>query len=321
MTSFPHLPQEIYLSLREYFISLSIEPYKQQGFQSWRNFLNCNKKIFGDAKRYCVLYNLKPPHSVLYLSHSSGVSSDRSHSYEVSSLLFIQHLQKQCLNPGLQIMLYLPFGHCGIEDTTSAFDQYFSILQRKSTTERKYSSLSVYGFTFTGYKTLTSLSSYMSFLSSTITFLDLSNCTSLVDISCLSLFFSCKIIKLAFCKSIRDFSSLSNCAEVDLSYTMIEDLTCLMKNAKKVNLTACPKIIDVSPLTNAIDVNLSMCQEVTNISSLKNVKKLILVSCRGIQDVSMLGKVQSLDLSLCRKNLDISCLKNIPNFLYFQLPY
>jgi hypothetical protein len=315
MTSFQHLPQEVYLFLREYFISLSIEPYKQQGFRSWRNFLNCNRKIFGDVKKYCVLFNLKPKYSVLYLAsggHSNVVS-------DVSSLGFLDHLQKKCLNPELQIMLSLTNGHCAIRDTTSSFYLHFSSSCRCS--EERKPSVSVYGLTFSGYNSLTSFSSFIPFSSSSsLTYLNFSNCKSLVDISCVTLFSACKIIKLCCCSSIRDFSALSNCLEVDLSYTMIEDLTCL-KNAKKVIATACSKIVDVSPLVNAVYVDLSMCQGIIDVSSLKNVKRLILVSCLAIEDVSMLGNVISLDLSLCRKDLDISCLKSVPNFLYFQVPF
>ena len=117
------------------------------------------------------------------------------------------------------------------------------------------------------------------------------------------------ILDLSCCYNISDVSMLGNVYDLELSWCKISDVSNL-GNVHKLKLSGCTSITDVSNLGNVHDLNLSFCY-ISDVSNLGNVNILKLRWCKNIQDVSKLGRVHDLNLSYCNGVKDISMLKNV----------
>jgi Leucine-rich repeat (LRR) protein len=119
-------------------------------------------------------------------------------------------------------------------------------------------------------------------------FLTLYNSMSLVDVSCLR-----NISKLEFvgCPNIKDISTL--------------------KDVRELSFGGCDGIVDISSLGRVHKLAFSCCDNIRDVSALGNVHILDIAYCRGISDVSALGNVSELHLTHCYQVTDISALKHV----------
>jgi hypothetical protein len=122
---------------------------------------------------------------------------------------------------------------------------------------------------------------------------------------------------------INNISLLSNIYMLDLSFTIIKDVSMLC-NIHTLYLNGCNKITNISISNNDQDqkycnktkwnchiLSLCRCENLMDISALGGVHTLYLECCNKITDVSMLGNVHTLYLNNCNGITDVSMLDNV----------
>jgi hypothetical protein len=86
---------------------------------------------------------------------------------------------------------------------------------------------------------------------------------------------SVKVMNGGYCRGLTTFSALKNSLEIDLTDTLVDDVSCL-GHVKKLVLSRCYELRDVSALRIVQYLDLSFCRNVDNVSMLGNV-----ISCLG----------------------------------------
>ena len=114
-----------------------------------------------------------------------------------------------------------------------------------------------------------------------VEYLDLTNFTSVTDVSALGESTTLRHLVLRWCIGVVDVSALG-------TSTTLQHL----------DLTGCVSVTDVSALGTST-----------------TLRKLILRRCTGVTDVSALGKVKELDLSACTGVTDVSALSKVENLI------
>jgi Leucine-rich repeat (LRR) protein len=144
-----------------------------------------------------------------------------------------------------------------------------------------------------------------------LTFLNLSECGSLTDITALSCLTSLTTLNLGNCETLTDITALSG----------LTSLTSL-------DLSGCRSLTDItvlSGLTSLTSLDLSGCESLTDItvlSGLSSLTSLDLGGCRSLRDItalSVLTSLTSLDLSWCRSLTDITALSSLTSLTSLDL--
>jgi hypothetical protein len=261
------LPLTIFGLIREYFVVFSIvydEDFKEN-LKNWRDFCNCSK-TFIEIKGYYSYYNLNRIYSAVYIVYNDpNCKWIRNVKDFPKYTLGILNLQKRIRHPQNQIYLNFSkpwsgessfdiFQDCDLNDDFVASHQERLRLVH-SIIWRKGSSLCDVSF----------CSKYV--------YVNLEGSHEIIDVSSLS---NVKYLVLSDCTSLKIISCLKTVLELDISFTLINDVSSL----RRINKLC-----------------LRDCSEMNDISSLNHLQWLSLANCEGVKDISSLDSVDYLDIT------------------------
>jgi hypothetical protein len=281
MTDLLALPLSIFGVIGEFFTTITIDDddnrlmslanwrddddNQLRNLANWRDFVNCAKKL-DEIKRNYSFYNLNTIYSHAYIVFYDEIEGHHPGWRSIAKLLNIVR------NTSTQVMICLPPSMTKIfyPHSTQQITSVFGLRCGKSPLR---------------------LSNVLSDIHK-ITFVNLSS-VNLEDVDLLT-FAGVQRLEVGGWNYLRDFSSLKNCLELDLSGTKISDVSCL-GNVKKLSLANCGELSDVSALGRVKYLNLSGCTQIADVSMLGNVHTLNISFCR-VTDISALGNVHVLDI-------------------------
>jgi hypothetical protein len=320
------IPKDVLYFLADYL--LPVEEQQKQCFKynyDLRNFVNTNKKYFGEWKkktRVMTLMTSDAEKFVSSLAFRSTVLSMIDDPLEQLELQFL-YLDRTCVTPVSLIFqggvrkftaeqcnineFSIPCGeiifrNCNIQNLHDCPPFRKLELLDSIVAEDSLNSVAILDEGFFASTHPPSLHSLRSLKSLKLCHLDF-----IIDVSCLR-----NIPKLEFvgCDNIRDIRSLVDILE--LAFTKcngISDVSSLGR-IYTLKLWQCNNIRDVSALGQVHHLEIAFCREVTDVSALGTVYELQLTACPQVRDFSALKSIRELHLGNVSKT-DISGLENV----------
>jgi hypothetical protein len=258
-------PRDVLCLIANYF--LKEENYRNKRVfpfsYDWRNFMNTNKRCFGEWKKE---------------SQRIVLSSFHAENF-VKSSAFRERILQLIMNPRLQL------------DLTFECEVYYGRKQLKIELKELNFIRKLYiQETVECYKMIPDVIDIEELALYNSPVDDLSYWSHVKSLTILPNYFTSR--------NVFDVSSLQNLEKGVFKISHCTNYQ-LLSNLKWLEISRCESITDVNCFQNIPHLGLHYCPGITDVSSLGNVRELNLSYCSNITDVSCLGKVHTLDLSHC----------------------
>jgi hypothetical protein len=265
MASIHKLPNDLFHLLATYLVGGNDAEKRFFRFSlDWRNFMNANKKHFGELKKHNQIIALD-------LKYAMKFNSCPRFRRLILNLIVApaEQLQLNFTEPIYQTK------DLAFPDSVNAIYVQGSISERKDMDDR----LALWNCKILS--VLQDVSGPMQYF--TLEFPDDSSRNILEEVEFSSI-------------HPRNYQVLSHLKSVSISKTRIITAVSCFRNVKKLKFHGCPCITDVSCLKEVYDLELSWCNGITDVSSLGKVYRLNLSESENIKSVSALGNVHELNL-------------------------